>query len=298
MTRWSPTAESPPLFYRAEDGFHKPIFEVHDIRRLAQVHAGGAYGAAVLLLQACFGHAWVVRQVLDSRSFLGCIEDGRGKLESWQVVYRVINLAEMIFNLLPKGSVSAPLTQLAGGDIESGYAELEAAKLLFTFGIPFEFRLPSGTPGDSYDIDLWLQDGTHVCADTKCKLEGAVFSAASLMTSLRRARRENLPKDRPGAVFVKVPQAWYETDMINIESTCNEFLRRTKRIVNVNIFSSLERHDEDTGITHDVIVGKEIRNNFSDYGDQDKLRLFTAGPDQGRLFGWQRFADLLVDEAE
>jgi len=184
-------------------------------------------------------------------------------------------LAELVLNLMPTRGVEACLEQLAGGQIESGYAELEAGKLLLTRDINFRFIWPSGVKGESFDLEIMFPNGVAVCADTKCKVETETFSKSSLRNTLDGARKRSLPKGYPGAIIVKIPQVWQESAeiMADVSVVCDEFLRGTRRIVCVELYSSMVALSE--GIIHDWLVGTEVRNNDHDYNPSLNWRLLT-----------------------
>ena len=63
--------------------------------------------------------------------------------------------------------------------------------------------------------------------------------AETVINALRKARTNNLPPDKPGAVFIKVPQSWLEEKVtrLGMYATVREFLRNTKRVVTVVIYA-------------------------------------------------------------
>ncbi|MER8630683.1 hypothetical protein NKH55_13065 [Mesorhizobium opportunistum] len=76
---------------------------------------------------------------------------------------------------------------------------------------------------------------------------------------------------------MKIPQAWYESAEIMARASvvCDEFLRGTKRIVCVELYSSMVALRE--GIIHDWLVGTEVRNNYHDYDPSLDWRLLING---------------------
>jgi hypothetical protein len=73
---------------------------------------------------------------------------------------------------------------------------------------------PTGVTGTDYDVDIIYPNGLHVCGDAKCKVEGTDFNVKSIGYSLSKARKQ-LPDDRPGIVFVKIPPRWYSEPNFN-----------------------------------------------------------------------------------
>ena len=114
--------------------------------------------------------------------------------------FRVIHLAEMLLNLQPVPGFSFVLSGLKGGEIESRFAELEIAKLMFFYRVPFRFMPPSER-GHSYDLELKWGDEI-VATDTKCKYEKTPRGVQTVVSTLVKSR-DQLPKDKPGFFFHK-----------------------------------------------------------------------------------------------
>jgi hypothetical protein len=91
-----------------------------------------------------------------------------------------------------------------------------------------------------YDVDIGYADGREACADAKCRLEGTEVRADTIKNSLDKARRNNLPPDNPGIIFLKVPQTWLEQDDVRegIYTVVEGFLRNTERVVPVVVYAT------------------------------------------------------------
>ncbi|MER8630682.1 hypothetical protein NKH55_13060 [Mesorhizobium opportunistum] len=199
-------ADRGPHFYRKPDGSYiRPKFKREGLEKAAaamrKIGDGTTpwYGLALIILEYVFGIGWVERHVLDSPEKGFLVRSIRSPKGTPILGHRVCHLAEMVLNLMPIRGVEACLDQLAGGQIESGYAELEAGKLLLTRDINFRFIWPSGVKGESFDLEIIFPNGIAVCADTKCKVETETFSNNGLRNTLESARKRNLPKGYPGA---------------------------------------------------------------------------------------------------
>lgn len=158
-------------------------------------------------------------------------------------------LAKMLFNLQDVQGFEHPVTQMRGGKIESGYAELDLGKLLHTYDIEFQFVDPRGrAKGEAFDYQVTYPDGTIVCADAKCKLEGNEPNQVSLGNSLHEAAKQ-LPKSRPSVILVKVPQHWIETPGFyeKMGDETRRFFRGTRRVVSVVYYSIVLLNDRDVG---------------------------------------------------
>jgi hypothetical protein len=184
-----------------------------------------------------------------------------------------MDLAEVIYNLQPVPGFDECITRLRDGDIEGTYAELDFGRMLYLNQVPFRFVVPQGTTGLDYDVEIEYPDGVIASADAKCKIEGTEFSENTIRNTLNKARKQ-LPDDRPGIVFVKVPPAWVsDSDRVTISlNTARDFLRGTRRVVSVKFYSSpitlannVLRHDH---------AYKEISNPLTDFGDNRNWDIF------------------------
>jgi hypothetical protein len=297
---------SPHFFRKAGGGYIRPKFKREALEKLAASvpklgdGSGQSYALALVILEYVFGFKWVERHILDEpkNGFLARVLGSEGG--SSVVVHRVRDLAELVLNLMPVRGVEAPLDLLSGGAIEPGYAELEVGKLLLTRGIEFRFIWPSGVKGESFDLEVTFPNGVPVCADTKCKAETEVFSKNGMLNTLNGARKRNLPKGYPGMVVVKIPQVWHESSeiMAAVLAVCNEFLRDTKRIVCVEIYSSMvELRDN---VIHYWLKGTEVQNNRHDYDRSLDWRLLTDSNTAAPVSpnGWWRLTDFFEAQNE
>jgi len=195
---------------------------------------------AVAVLRYVFGPEWVEEHVgLGSTTpgFLRLISADADKTESERSAFKIADLGEVLLNLQGVEGIDLPLDKMKGGEIESGYAELDLGRMLYTSGINFRYVKPQQKKGLDYDVEIIMPDGCIVCADAKCKIEATEFSEATVKNSLQTARKQ-LPKDRPSIIFVKVPEKWLE--QVGIGKSLNEiaieFLRGTGRIVSVKFY--------------------------------------------------------------
>jgi hypothetical protein len=133
--------------------------------------------------------------------------DGRAAIYSM----RMLNLAEMLFNLQSVEGFEHPLGQLANGQIESGLAEMQLGMMLYQAHHKLRYIDPNIRPGKIHDIELDFSNGSTSCADIKCKKDSTDLSVETISNSLGEARKQ-LPKGCDGIVFVKVPQAWAATN--------------------------------------------------------------------------------------
>lgn len=149
---------------------------------------------------------------------------------------RMFELSETMFNLQMVEGFHECIDRLKTGDadqIEATLAELEFAKLLYWHDLNFRFVAPENrSGGDNYDFEISLDTHPIVCADAKCKLESTTIDASSVRNTLQEGRRK-LPRDKPGILYVKIPQHWYDnTEMsAELQRIAENFLRNTERVV-------------------------------------------------------------------
>jgi hypothetical protein len=202
---------------------------------------GRTIGLANTIIVHFLGRVWFdahIRHDVTKPGFLRLDFSSDGRREA--SVFRVIEFAEDLFNLQHVDGFDDCIKQMkAGGEkIESTCAELDFGRFLYIHDIAFRFVVPTLTKGHDYDFELILP-GLVVPADAKCKLETTTVNPTSLRNSFKKARTQ-LPADRPGIVFIKVPQHWI-TDLTvakAIVNIGNEFLKTTDRVVSIKYYVS------------------------------------------------------------
>ena len=201
------------------------------------------FGLAEQYLRFVFGRNWVnqilygihprvSRQKRPGRYFLRAeIEAADDRLRGQE---RAIRLAEILFNLQAVEGIDGRVSALSDGPVEDTYAELEAGHYLRRRGVSFQFVTASGKRGLDYDGEILLPDGTKVNCEMKCKVESTQLSKASILSTLRYARRQ-LPRDELAIVFMKIPEAWLSQPEISAvsEQALSDFFRSTSRVLAV-----------------------------------------------------------------
>ncbi len=178
-------------------------------------------------------HAWLTS---PTSSFLHPHFGPDGLAPVWSM--RMLNLAEMLFNLQGVEGFRACLDHMTLDQLESALSELQIGMMLYQNRIAFRYIDPATVMGKSPDIESTLQDGSSALADIKCKYEETVVSEETVRNTLKKGLNQ-LPPGRPGLIFVKVPQAWTfdagETVMLpmHVVRATNAFLRNTSRVVRV-----------------------------------------------------------------
>jgi hypothetical protein len=179
------------------------------------------------------------------------------------------------------------------GQIEPTVAELNFGMSMRLLGVPFRYVSATGVKTKDYDVEVFYPDGRTACGDIKCKIEGKDYNAKSLLSSLHKARKQ-LPSDRPGIVFVKVPQSWVDenTGQLGVEQPVadllEEFFKSAGRVVSVAFYTKLLFHsDRGTAIRHVIFERENSRTRFADRGS---WRLFENPVPDG---GWVDFTALM-----
>jgi hypothetical protein len=76
--------------------------------------------------------------------------------------------------------------------------------------------------------------------EVSCRVEGTEVRPDAIKNSLSKARTNNVPRDKPGIIFVKVPQTWLEQEDVHkgIDAVVEGFLRHTERFVSVVVYAT------------------------------------------------------------
>ena len=187
--------------------------------------------------------------------------------------------AESLFNLQNIPGFDETIAQMKGGGdkIEATCAELDFGRFLYIHDVEFRFNVPSMKKGADYDVELIYRDGLAVPADAKCKLESTDIDPRSISNTLEKGRKQ-LPADRPGAIFLKVPQSWVADTAIaaKMVSEGQRFFRNTDRIISVKFYVT-HLMIGDGMIMHRHAV-REITNERSKFNDGRNWDLFTDHP--------------------
>jgi hypothetical protein len=234
-----------------------------------------------------FGRQWYMDHVFQDEA--GSLPDGYMRLDFSRTVQgqikttRFLDFAENLFNLQDIEGFDDRVEQMRTGSIEATFAEFDFGRFLYMHDVEFKFVTPCGIAGKDYDYKLRYADGRGACADAKCRLEGTEMRGETIMSALRKARSNNLPADEPGAVFVKVPQSWLDDEQTRraIYATVGDFLRNTKRVVSVVVYTVVMKELKDQAMMLMRHRFKEFENPSHRF-DQSK--------------NWTLFRDYVVPE--
>src|SRR5216683_666046 len=251
-----------------------------------------SFALASGVLSAFMNADWVERHIVsDSRKkgFLSIDESDPIRYET--SIFRVMDLAEVIYNLQAVPGFDECITRMRDGDIEGTYAELDFGRMLCLNKVPFRFVIPQGRIGCDYDIEVEYSDGVVAAADAKCKIESTEFSENTIKNTLNKARKQ-LPDANPGIVFVKVPPRWITNpeNIVSMVDVARSFLRGTRRVVSVKYYTSPIAF-ADNMLRHDHAY-KEISNPVTDFGNDEDwsiFKKFILPPEMnGMPAHWQR----------
>ena len=148
------------------------------------------YWVAISVIKYFFGKDWLDEH-LDPEGpdgFLRQMPDDEAA-QNMQA-YRILDLAELLFNLQDADGFADCIERMKNGDIEGTYAELDFGRMLHMHGVKFHFVAPLGKRGSDYDIEIECTDGLTICADAKCKIQSTEFSLKTISNTLHDARTQ------------------------------------------------------------------------------------------------------------
>jgi hypothetical protein len=229
---------------------------------------------AAAILRHFFGEAWWNRWVMPETAkpnFLRIDEFDQTRLDL--TALRVIDLAEVLYNLQHVPGFDDCIAKMRNGDIEGTYAELDLGRMLYLNQVQFRYVVPQKVKGLDYDVEVEYPDGVIACAEAKCSIESTELSANTIRNKLDRARQQ-LPPDRPGIVFVKMPPRWMDASefLKTTIGVAQDFLRGTKRVVSVKFYVS--PNSIEGGYLKQEHAYKEISNPNNNFGSGRNWNLF------------------------
>jgi len=232
---------------------------------------------STMILRAFLGDEWFDRYALPNNKRASFLTADTSDYANLQVSsFRLIDLAETLFNLQHIEGFDDCIQRMRQGDIEGTLAELNFGRLLYMNEIRFRYVQRSGVKGRDYDVEVAYPDGTIACADSKCKVVKTAFSSNTVRNVLHSARGQ-LPKDRPGIVFVKMPQHWMDLTEFkligDLREITTDFLRGTQRVVSIKYYvSTLDFENNGVRHKHGFI---ELNNPNNKFDPTRNWALFT-----------------------
>jgi hypothetical protein len=148
---------------------------------------------------------------------------------------RVTQLAQNLFNLQHIDGFKQRLLLMRTSNIESAAGEMEGAALLATPNLKFRFITPTGVKGQDYEGEFSTHAGRVIACEIKVKAEKTKLTLKSVWGTLEEARQQ-LPKDRPGAIFLKVPDTWVdESSTEPLIGAFEKIFRQSNRVINITL---------------------------------------------------------------
>lgn len=214
------------------------IKDFHQYTGGAASHIAQVYVLSAEALIHLVGKAWVQDNVfglapidgfLRSNSDITDITDDKFKHRD-----RVVSLAEMLFHFQGIDGIAKRITDIQSSSVEDTVGELEGAKILYRSRIPFRFVVPTGKRGEDFDVQVLGANGNGINCEMKTKPAETVLSSETVWNTLNNNRNQ-LPKGRPGVMFMKIPETWTFQPAVSriMESTLTRFFRGTDRVAAV-----------------------------------------------------------------
>jgi hypothetical protein len=224
---------------RITDTELKNMFDnLPDIARSTGVMESLALGS--FIVRKFLSNEWANKHIVPGGGRTGFLTIDESTPERREVTfYRVIDLAEILVNLQNVPGFDDCLGGLRKGDLEGTYAELDLGRMLYAYKANFKYIRRHGVRGEDYDVEVTYPDGLVACTEAKCKIEATQFHADTVRDSLNRACGQ-LPANRPGIAFVKVPQQWMPNPSFGPElrRVAREFLADNSNVVSVKYYVS------------------------------------------------------------
>lgn len=175
-------------------------------------------------------------------------------VELQQHEIRVVQLAELLYNLQTVPGITHIYRRIISDplQIEATVLELSGLSMLWRARIPFRIIHTGADQGLNYDCELTLPGGETAYCEMTCKVEGSSFDTERFRSKLNEERGQ-LPADRCGVIFLKIPDAWVVdlAIMRQLEPTITNFLAKTSRVADVVLYTDgiITAHDGSAHIT-------------------------------------------------
>ena len=122
--------------------------------QIKQTPANQSFYLAVAILKHFFSQEWVYRY-FGNPGYLQINESGdQTKMDASGL--RIIDLAEVIYNLQAVPGFDNCIARMRDGDIEGTAAELDLGRMLYLNQVPFRYVVPQGLKGKDYDAEIFF----------------------------------------------------------------------------------------------------------------------------------------------
>jgi hypothetical protein len=178
------------------------------------------------------GDAWVNEKLLSGSARGDFFKAASRDEVGYKSQERAHSIAEILFNFQRVDGFGYLIKRLKSEDVESVAAEVQAATFVYSSGFHFRFR------EERWDLDIFLPDGRVAAGEIKCKIETTPLASKTVRDALSKARSQ-LPNDRPGFVFVKIPESWSTSSELpdDLLSAVNAIFRQSRRISTIIFWS-------------------------------------------------------------
>jgi hypothetical protein len=270
---------------------------------IRQDSSSASFTIALSVIKYYLGEHWLdthLNPLVSKPGFLRLALGDPAKLDEAARIYiqsfKTVDLGELLFNLHNVEGFDECVNRMKTETlVESGLAEFDFGRMLYINNHKFRFVLPKGKRGDNYDFEITLDKWT-LCADVKCKLESSPLTAKTIENVLHDSR-DQTPKNKPGTLFIKVPQHWMEAplyEQILVEGA-KAFFRSTERHVSVKYY--IAPYEIRAGYLGQGHRFKEVRNPRNRFDKNRSWDLFLYRPPIGATNAmppkWLRFVDFL-----
>jgi len=200
------------------------------------------YGLAIATLRHYFGYGWTEQNAsaFFEQKVLSGNRKGRKFLRTGNLIaedyfrheLRIVQLAELIFNLQDIDGVDERVAAIKEGNLEPTCGELECAAQIMKANLSFCFVKRSMSRGKDFDIVITLDSGAKLNCELKVTTEEKDLSKNTILDKFKKARKQ-LPEEQPGMIFLKIPESWPKQSNAQtvLNESLSEFLRNTNRVV-------------------------------------------------------------------
>lgn len=198
--------------------------------------------AAVIIIDYLLGADWRSKNVLPKAGDKGFFRFNTNQTNIPDVRSRMAILAENLYNL---SNANIPgwkeFLQVCRSDMTEGrFTEINAAVHLYRMKVPFAFHIPGKY---NYDFDVTLRSGAVLPTEAKARVTGNDFDAEKTIQKLKKGGNQ-LPDDRPGAMFFEFPNSWTQLSMKSFQDALTVFLRQYRRVVSLTIYTQIPKELE------------------------------------------------------
>jgi hypothetical protein len=259
-------------------------------------------GLAIDVLRFFMGNDWVNQNVFkqhkdvqpehkEGRRFLRTENVGDGSGAGFHHQERVTNLASTLFNMQAIPGIKHRIAIMRNGDLESALGELQCAKIVSAPQFKLRFIVPTGQKGADYEAEFVTPNGTVICCEIKTKKEATPLTASTIRNTCETARKQ-LPKGRPGIIFLRIPQSWITTDENKkaVNAAIAKIFRQSDRLVAIVLVREVWASPSDGGRAVVYLSDTIYNTRSSHYCDDVKLavQMFGGMQDPSRLH-WHQF---------